>query len=75
MHISVLLHDRTPHDKTKPKDLCHGDTAKGKKVTYKLCSPTEVKEGDLIHATEGTMTVDPYGVGCLFDIVVLPPGK
>lgn len=72
-HLSVHIDDRTPHDKdAAADDPCHKKIA-GEKRTYKLCSPTPVKQGDRIHGTEGTQTGSAYVVGCLFDLVVLPP--
>lgn len=72
MHISVLISDRTPHDKDAPaEDPCHKEV-KGEIRTYKLCSPTSPKPGDRIHGTEGTQTGSPDVFGCLFDLIILP---
>lgn len=44
------------------------------KAVYKLCSPTRVKKGDRIRATEGSYAIDPgAATSCLFDVAVLPP--
>lgn len=73
VRISVFIADRKPHDKNaKADDPCHQE-AKDEKRTYKLCSPTPVKRGDRIHGTEGTHTGAAGVVGCLFDLIVLPP--
>lgn len=78
-HVSVSIDTRTPHrkdvDATNHPCL---STAKGTLRTYKLCSPTVVKQGDRIFATEGINTGSARAIGCLFDIKVVaaaPPAK
>jgi hypothetical protein len=70
VHVSIVLDERVPHDRSRDHALC--GAAKGAQVTYKLCSPTQIRAGDRIRGTEGLMIVDPAGMGCLFDVAVLP---
>lgn len=39
--------------------------------TYKLCSQSDVKTGDVINGTEASATGPASPVGCLFDLVVV----
>jgi hypothetical protein len=71
--IWVTVNDRKPHYKNAPADSLCNRGAKGEIAAYKLCSPTKVLKGDRIHATEGLHTGSTRSVGCLFDLVVLPP--
>ena len=71
--IWVTVNDRRPHFKNAPADSVCNRGAKGEVAAYKLCSPTKVLKGDRIHATEGLHTGSTRSVGCLFDLVVLPP--
>ena len=71
--IWVTVNDRKPHYKNAPADSVCNRGAKGEVAAYKLCSPTRVLKGDRIHATEGLRTGSARSVGCLFDLVVLPP--
>jgi hypothetical protein len=79
--ISISIDERTPHrkdiDATNHPCL---STSKGTLRTYKLCSPTKVRQGDRIWATEGINTGSAKAIGCLFDIRVVaaapaPPKK
>jgi hypothetical protein len=72
--LAVVIGERMPHGKIADAATCHSDSAKGKKVTYKLCSPTPVQTGDMIHGTEGAAAMNAQGVGCLFDVAILPKG-
>jgi len=70
-HIYVSVLDRTSrYKKQAENDPCFRREAKELR-TYKLCSPTRVKKGDVINGTEGTNTGPSSPVGCLFDLVVL----
>lgn len=71
--IWVTVNDRKPHYKNAPSDSICNRGAKGEIAAYKLCSPTKVTKGDRIHATEGLHTGSSRSVGCLFDLVVIPP--
>jgi hypothetical protein len=77
VHVSVELENRAPRGKAA-SETCRmtGDGAAGKRpptAAYKLCSPTPVKPGDRIRATEGATPIDlAHGVVCLFDVAVLP---
>lgn len=71
-HISVSISKRSSRYKkfSSDNDPCdHQSSAEMR--TYKLCSPTQVKKGDIIHGTEGTETGPSAPVGCLFDLVVI----
>lgn len=72
INIAVVIDTRFPHVENIGVETCRTDAAKGKRITYKLCSPTRVKAGDIIRGTEGIAVVDSYGVGCLFDVAILP---
>ena len=72
VHLSVVLEDRMPHDKGAKDTTCRITDAKTRKLVYKLCSPTTVKPGDRIQATEGNYVLNSFGIGCLFDVAVLP---
>jgi len=72
--LAVVIGERVPHGKTAENTSCRTEPARGKKVTYKLCSPTEVKTGDTIHGTEASAVMDATGIGCLFDVAILPKG-
>lgn len=71
--ISVNVNERSSHEKddVKGKDFC-GKGMINKVFSYKLCSPTPVKKGDIIHAVESTETGSKKSIGCLFDLKVLP---
>ncbi len=67
--ISVVVKSRAPHyTNSQAKDLCTASSAQ--KITYKLCSPTKVKQGDYIRATESSATKSGSS-SCLFDLVVV----
>lgn len=73
VRVHVNIDSRTPHDsKSKPADCAKAAAAEPR--LYKLCSNTKIKAGDRIQGTEGTLTGSAK-VGCLFDLVVLPPKK
>lgn len=71
--IWVTVNDRKPHFRNAPTDSICNRGAKGEVAAYKLCSPTKVRKGDRIHATEGLHTGSAHAAGCLFDLVVVPP--
>jgi hypothetical protein len=71
--IWVRVTDRRPHYKTATSDSACNRAAKGEILTYKLCSPVTVRNGDRIHAIEGLATGSRHQASCLFDLVVLPP--
>lgn len=71
-HIYVSISQRSARYR---KVSSHNDPctrrADAEMRTYKLCSPTRVKKGDIINGTEGTETGPSAPVGCLFDLVVI----
>lgn len=70
-HISVSVLNRSArYKKNAAGDPCirHQET---ELRTYKLCSPTRVKKGDVINGTEATYTGPTTPIGCLFDLVVV----
>lgn len=68
--ISVIIKSRAPHySHVNSKDVCTTSPEEGK-MTYKLCSPTPVKKGDQIQATESS-AAKGGSKNCLFDLVVL----
>lgn len=69
--ISISVDVRTPHRKNAEANHPCNATPKGTLRTYKLCSPTRVKQGDKIQATEGINTGNAKAIGCLFDIKVV----
>jgi hypothetical protein len=72
--ISVAVKDRRPHDKNTAAGSCKAAAA-GEVHTYKLCSPTQVKAGDNIHAVEGLRTGPAHAASCLFDLTVDAPAN
>jgi hypothetical protein len=73
VRIAVEIEQRLPHGQTPP-DACQltpaGDASA--MAVYKLCSPTTVRPGDHIRATEGAAPIK--GFSCLFDVTVIPKG-
>lgn len=70
-HIYVSVLDRSPrYKKQAANDPCVRRQEKELR-TYKLCSPTRVRKGDVINGTEATNTGPTAPIGCLFDLVVV----
>lgn len=70
--ITLKIAERMPRDKGVAGESCK-KTGEDALVTYKLCSPTKVKVGDTILATEGIETGSAHALGCLFDVSVKQP--
>jgi hypothetical protein len=66
--IAVRINQRTPH--TAGNNAACPASLVTETKTYKLCSPTPVKAGSVIRATEGIDTGANSALGCLFDISV-----
>lgn len=70
-HVKISISDRTSRNRKQADPRCQKRPAQEELLTYKVCSPTPIKPGDRIRATEGTETGPSKKTGCLFDIVVL----
>jgi hypothetical protein len=66
--ITIRISGSAPHA-ADSKSAC-ATTPAAETKTYKLCSPTPVKAGNIIRATEGMDTGANSALGCLFDISV-----
>jgi hypothetical protein len=77
VQISLRVATRTPY-RANDKDAIEfcKTTQGGTEVrSYKLCSPTPVKAGDYVTATEGNDTGTASVASCLFDLSVKPAGS
>ncbi len=73
-HIAVTIDGRKPHRNGAPAaHPCNQQMPQNAVMVYKLCSTTPVQEGDRIIGTEGLDTGSEKVVGCLLDLIVLPP--
>lgn len=70
IYVSILQRSARYRNLSSENDPCTR-RAESEMRTYKLCSPTRVKKGDIINGTEGTETGPSAPVGCLFDLVVI----
>lgn len=69
IRVSVALDSRTVQRNVANTAQCDMP-ADQKPVTYKLCSPTLVKQGDRIKGVEGLATGSDLLLGCLFDVAI-----